>query len=111
MNDELIEFFKESLKIFKKKEVPQKVIIKIILDEIYENAKLTTIWVNNEIKSEFKNDIFDQIIVDEDGEIIDLQIYSHEPTLTEIIGMTHYWIELFENFNREVKPYIYIYRW
>ena len=107
MNDEFTNFFIESLKKFKKV-LPEKEIMEVVLDEYFPIKKLTTIGFVDEIDCEFKNDIFDEIVVDENDFIIDIRIYPTEPSQEEIDNLSQYWIKLIKKFNRYVKPCICI---
>ena len=79
--------------------------MKVVLEEFHPCEKLTTIGFVDEIDSEFKNNIFDEIIVDEKDFIIDVRIFPCKTSQEEIDNLSEYWIKLIKKFKKEVRPY------
>ena len=83
----------------------EKEIIESYLKMVDIDIKLFPIGKVSEMKSEFKNDVFDTIFEDENGVIIDLRLDEVKPTFEEMINYTQYWAELYFKFNKDVQPY------
>lgn len=88
--------------------IPQKSIAESLLKMENPDKKLTTIGHIDEIDSEHKNEFFEEIFMDENGNIIDLRILKCNPTLNELEEMAEYWDELQIHFKKKVKPYFLI---
>ena len=71
-------------------------------------VKLTSIGYVKDMKSEYKNEFFDEIYEDENGRSIDLRIYENKPTDEEMFNLSEYWSELQFKFKKEVMPYFVI---
>ena len=109
MNDEKIQKHEEIIKkVYKHMTtfIPEKTIIKnlINLENYEDNEKcIEKIGNINYIDSKYKNEIFNEIFVDEDGFILDVRLSYLKPTDEEIKNMSEYWKILQNTFNRP-KP-------
>ena len=65
---------------------------------------VTPIGRTDDIDSQCRNEFFEEIFEDENGVIIDLRLYTREPTPEELIEISKYWVELKITFSKPVKP-------
>ena len=87
--------------------IPEKTIIEFLINMTNdENIKksIEKIGDASDIDSDYKNEIFDEIFIDENGFILDVRIYYVRPSDEEIINMAEYWLILEKTFNRKVQP-------
>lgn len=87
-----------------KNSIPEKTIVEFFLNMEDESSKLNPIGYNKDMKSKFKNDLFDAIYEDENGKIIDLRILEKKPSQEDLYEMAQYWDEMQRQFNKKVQP-------
>ena len=74
-----------------------------------KEIELNEIGSVKDFKSEYKNDIFENIYEDENGVIIDCRIHEFPPTDEELENYIEYWEELRQAFDKPVQPVFIIY--
>ncbi|WP_407379934.1 hypothetical protein [Methanobrevibacter sp.] len=100
MTDELMKQMIDTMK----NAIPEKKIVEFYLGLENPDIKLKSIGKNEEIKSKFKNEFFDEIYVDENEIILDLRIFEEDPSQKELEEMSEYWDELQKHFKKIVQP-------
>lgn len=92
--------------------IEEKIIIEHLMslqNEPTKIEKIEKIGDNLDIDCEFKNNLFDEVYIDEKGAIIDLRIKEQPPEEDEIENLAKYWEALYKKFNRPVQPCFIIY--
>ena len=79
------------------------------ISPIHKEKDLISIGKVEDMKSKYKNDLFKNIYVDEDGIIYDVRYVEKKPTDEELENYVEYWNELVETFGKKVEPVFIIY--
>ena len=87
-----------------KRHISEKEIIESLLTDD-ESKKVKPIGFVRDIDSNYKNEFFDEIFEDEEGNIIDVRLYFKRPGYDDVINMQEYWIALQKTYNKTVIPF------
>lgn len=86
-----------------KRHISEKEIIESLLTDD-GSKKVKPIGFVRDIDSNYKNEFFDEIFEDEEGNIIDVRLYFKRPGYDDVINMHEYWIALQKTYNKTVIP-------
>ena len=96
-------FFKEFSEILKKA-YTEKTIIETYLRLQGIDSTIRSIGYVKDIDCNYKNEFFEEIYEDENGNIIDLRLFQITPSSQDVENMTEYWIKLQETYKKNVEP-------
>ena len=87
-----------------KEAISEKTIAEYFLSLGKQERKLRKIGHVKDIDSNHKNDIFDEIYVDENEKIVDIRLFEEKPSEKELEKMSEYWWALQMHFKKRVEP-------